>query len=123
MLLEQARHKSRREVEVIVAALRPLPPVPSTIRKLPTTTTAPARQEIMRHTLGDVASSRPDMSAPASRATQTAGPSSSPLTPEQYKVQFTVSRETHDKLRAARTRTFFAIQSLMATPPSSSTGR
>ena len=47
-LLEQARHKSRREVEVIVAALRPLPPVPSTIRKLPTTTTAPARQEIMR---------------------------------------------------------------------------
>jgi hypothetical protein len=34
-LLEAARHKSKREVEQQVAALRPLPPVPSVLRKLP----------------------------------------------------------------------------------------
>jgi hypothetical protein len=99
-VLEQARHKSRRQVEVIVAALRPLPSVPSTIRKLPTMTTAPARQEIMRP-LGNVASSLPDMSAPPA-AQPRQRPVVVPLTPEQYKVQFTVSRETHDKLRHAQ---------------------
>jgi hypothetical protein len=30
-----ARHKGKREVEALVASLRPLPSVPSTIRKLP----------------------------------------------------------------------------------------
>jgi hypothetical protein len=34
-LLEIARHKRKREVELIVAAARPQPIVPSTIRKLP----------------------------------------------------------------------------------------
>src|SRR5688572_3324942 len=34
-VLAAARHKSKREVEEIVAALRPQPPVPSSIRKLP----------------------------------------------------------------------------------------
>ena len=34
-LLEDAKHRTRREVEAQVAALRPLPPVPSTIRKVP----------------------------------------------------------------------------------------
>src|SRR5439155_14105820 len=37
-LLASARHKSRREVEKIVAALSPQPPVPSSIRKLPART-------------------------------------------------------------------------------------
>jgi hypothetical protein len=44
-LLAAARHKSKREVEHLVAALRPLPDVPSSVRKLPTprpTTAAPA---------------------------------------------------------------------------------
>jgi hypothetical protein len=99
-VLEQARHKRRREVELIVAALRPLPSVPSTIRKLPTTTTAPARQEI-RRPLGDEPSPLPDISAPAA-AQPRRPPIVAPLTPEQYKVQFTVSRETHDKLRRAQ---------------------
>jgi hypothetical protein len=99
-LLEQVGHKSRRQVEVIVATLRPLPPVPSLIRKLPATTTAPARQEIVRP-LEDVASQSSDTSAPeAARPNRPAV--LTPLTPEQYRVQFTVSRETHDKLRRAQ---------------------
>jgi hypothetical protein len=34
-LLAAARHKSKREIEEIVAAIRPQPPAPSTVRKLP----------------------------------------------------------------------------------------
>ena len=35
-LLAAARHKSKREIERLVSSMRPLPPVPSTLRKLPT---------------------------------------------------------------------------------------
>ena len=38
-VLAAARHKSKREVEVLAARLRPLPPVPSSVRKLPTVST------------------------------------------------------------------------------------
>src|ERR687891_2290471 len=41
-LLDQARHKSRREVEALVAALRPQPPVPASVRRLPNPRQAPA---------------------------------------------------------------------------------
>ena len=34
-VLARARHKGKREVEALVASLRPLPSVPSTMRKLP----------------------------------------------------------------------------------------
>src|SRR5206468_6785294 len=34
-LLAAVRHKSKREVEHMVAGLRPLPPVPSSVRRLP----------------------------------------------------------------------------------------
>ena len=40
-LLEAARLKSKRDVEVLVAGLRPQPPVPSLVRKLPATSLAP----------------------------------------------------------------------------------
>jgi len=36
-VLESARHKSKRDVEHLVAALRPQPAVPSSVRKLPAT--------------------------------------------------------------------------------------
>lgn len=35
VLLDEARHKSKRQVEELVARLRPQPPVPSTVRRLP----------------------------------------------------------------------------------------
>jgi hypothetical protein len=36
-VLEHARHKSKREVELLVATLHPRPDVPSAVRKLPST--------------------------------------------------------------------------------------
>jgi hypothetical protein len=95
-VLDAARHKSKREVEVLVARLRPLPPVPSCVRKLPAgpVVTPPV--------------ALPMAGSDARNAESTAAPTPSrpprpsvvtPLTPENYKVQVTVGRETIVKLR------------------------
>ena len=94
-LLGEARHKSKRDVEHIVARLRPQPPVAATVRKLPAPT-PPVALTAPVSTGADSRDERPVLSAPLAsppRATVT------PLAPERYKVQFTVSRDTHDKLR------------------------
>jgi 5-methylcytosine-specific restriction endonuclease McrA len=109
-VLAAARHKTKREVEHLVAELRPLPDVAAMVRRLPApkvVTQAPAAH-------GPMASgSEPSAAPPDPRPTDTpcaseASPMASrrpaiaPLTPERYRVQLTVSRETHDKLRRAQ---------------------
>jgi hypothetical protein len=94
-LLERVTHKSRREVEVIVAALRPRAAVPSRIRKLPTP--IPCRSISNELGVVDVDLLGNDDSVPSIRANPR--PIVAPLAPELYKLQFTVSRDTHDKLR------------------------
>jgi len=95
-VLAQARHKGKREVEALVASLRPLPSVPSTIRKLPeprqvsldttpvvlTTMTAPPGPPVITQAI-----------AMTPRRIEI------PLAPDRYKLQFTISGETHAKLR------------------------
>jgi hypothetical protein len=101
-LLGAARHQSKREVEQQVAALRPLPPVPAEIRKLPAAkpqwTVSQPELSAFGASPKKVADgggcSLPSTSGPAARPAIIA-----PLAPERYKVQFTMSRETHDKLR------------------------
>ena len=102
-LLEAARHKSKREVEQQVAAIRPLPAVPSTVRKLtqriagadPLATPALALDAAA--TMHAVERHAPSAAGAPNRHAVIA-----PLAPETYKVQFTVGRETHDKLRRAQ---------------------
>jgi hypothetical protein len=89
-------------VEVLVAALQPRPDVAPTIRKLPAQTN-----------LSEASATPPDR-ADGSAITPPATPTRTfvstpppvpvvqPLAPERFKVQFTVSRETHDKLRHAQ---------------------
>jgi 5-methylcytosine-specific restriction endonuclease McrA len=94
-LLADARHKSKREIEGLIARLRPQPPVPTTIRKVPAPRLAQApietRVKTEDHSTGIAVSTPP---APKSEV--------KPLAPEYYKVQFTASRETFDKLRLAQ---------------------
>jgi hypothetical protein len=94
-VLNDAGHRSKREVEQIVARLRPQPAVPASVRKLPVPQTPAASPE------STADKSRPDPAFPP--AVMPLGPQRpaavTPLAPERYKVQFTVSRETHDKLR------------------------
>lgn len=93
-LLEAARHQSKRAVEHLIARLRPQPDVPSSVRKLPQPTAAkatPARRD------EPVIEAPTPAGAPISASTDRA--TVAPLAPERYKVQFTVSRETYEKLR------------------------
>ena len=108
-LLQAARHKSKREVEKIVAALRPQPAVPSSVRKLPAprdVRSAPAEVPVSsalgRDDLGGDPTTATAMvhmnpAAPLPRPAVVA-----PLAPERYKVQVTISRDAHDNLRRAQ---------------------
>jgi hypothetical protein len=102
-VLEAARHKSKREVEQQVAALRPMPPVPSRVRKLPTRMQPPPLVEATA-SVGLEDARHPALTHETSGGTRTPAvrkrpPLVAPLAPERYKVQLTISRETHDKLR------------------------
>jgi hypothetical protein len=89
-VLAEARHKSKRQVEELAARVTPRPAIPATIRKLPELKAAPA---VAR-------AETPHAPSPAQVAAPSPKPAEvTPLSPERYKVQFTVSKETHDKLR------------------------
>ena len=95
-VLVSARHKGKREIEQLVASLRPLPAVPSTIRKSP----GPRQVLLDANPVGPTppaAAPSPPVVTPA--ITMAPRPTETPLAPERYKLQFTISRDTHDKLR------------------------
>jgi HNH endonuclease len=105
VVLDAARHKSKRDVEQQVAALRPLAPLPSSVQKVPTrqpfgtsddghgrTSSLPQPSALAQASLATEALPRP-------AAVSTRPPVVAALAPDRYKVQFTVTRETYDKLR------------------------
>ena len=106
-VLASARHQSKRHIEELVASLRPKPDAPVVVRRLPAGRTATAVSGVSAPSDGrdDAAAALP--SAPESRrdvARQTPlSPARiAPLAPERYRIQLTVSRETHDKFRRAQ---------------------
>jgi hypothetical protein len=114
-VIATARHKSKREVEVLVARLRPLPPVPSSVRKRPAVSAPPPSGapvapltpiEAPAHEAAPAVSMTPAPPAVTRAAPPAQRPSRpavvSPLSPEHYKVQITVSGETIEKLRRAQ---------------------
>lgn len=103
-VLERAMHKTKREVEQQVAVLSPLPPAPSIVRQLP-----PPRTSSI--TLTNVREEREVSPLPPPTATEAtpvmiqprqAPPIVVPLAPERYKIQITITHDTHDKLRRAQ---------------------
>lgn len=112
-VFEMARHKSKRDIEHLVAALHLRPDVPATVRKLPSprmveiptdASTAPPLGPLVSPARGPGTTSSSQSPAllspvavPISRPAVVV-----PLAPERYKVQMTVSRQTHDKLRRAQ---------------------
>jgi hypothetical protein len=99
-VLERARHKSKRDVELLVATLNPRPDVPSMVRKLPASAPPKLPPAAPDET------TKPDVSTSVDTA-PCVGPAPrpaevKPVAPERYKIQFTVSRETYDKLRRAQ---------------------
>jgi hypothetical protein len=107
-LLAAAMHKSKRDVERQVAALRPQPDVPSAIRKLPSSPKsaqpASSADAPLAHHEDAVSTPPPPVEARSQPplATPPAAPPRqivAPLASDRFKVQFTIGRDTHDKLR------------------------
>jgi hypothetical protein len=90
-VLAETAGRNKRETEVIAARLAPLPDVPSFLRKLP----VPASWA------RPAAASSPG-AAPFAAAPPAARPLIGPLAPDRFRVQFTVGKETHEKLRFAQ---------------------
>ena len=90
-VLDEARRRSKRDVELIVRRLDPKPDVPPTIRRV--AVSAPVAGPTLLQPVDPVGA--PPNPPPPS----TPRPVIAPLTPERYRLQFTVSKETHDKLR------------------------
>jgi hypothetical protein len=118
-LLSGARHKSKRDVERMVAEIRPQPPVASSVRKLPAPRSTVSAALAVRppesapmqaspaivHPAGELFAPTPASTAPdlVRRQEAPAKPAViAPLGPERYKLQVTISREAHDHLRRAQ---------------------
>jgi 5-methylcytosine-specific restriction endonuclease McrA len=123
-LLERAAHRSKREIEELVAEIAPRPDAPAEIRKLPerrdgATTSSAARPG--PHPTGRKGEPCPTEDAPARLQLRPDGVALQepvaaaphalhrsrpaivePLAPARYKIQFTASAELRDKLERLR---------------------
>ena len=97
-LLDLSRHKSKREIEHLVATLRPQSAVPSVVRKLPDA--LPPRVD----STNPIATASPLTSLalreePTLMLREVRPPVVRSLDDQRYKVQFTMARDTFEKLR------------------------
>jgi hypothetical protein len=98
-LLAEASHKSKRQIEEIVARLQPRADAPSSVRKVPslpaptlTSTSSAARPDPQS---SETPVDRIPVCTPTRQKVE-------PLAPGRYKVQFTVTSETYEKFRRAQ---------------------
>jgi hypothetical protein len=117
-LIELARHRSRREIEELIATFHPLPPVPSLVRKLPGPRATAMIDLNGNHDAGTgeslaglfpVVQPASSPVAPVPPSHVVIGPRSAPvfqrraviapLSRNTYKMQFTMQAETHRKFR------------------------
>ncbi len=107
-LLDMARRKSKRQVEELIARLHPKPPVPSSVRRLPTKRQRGASLHPQPDDVSDLQPpdsqlrGTPHLPAPAPTPPRARPAVVTPLAPQRYKVQFTASAGTYEKLRLAQ---------------------
>ena len=98
-VLARARGRSRREIEALVAELAPRPDVPSSVRKLPTVSPTPTLLPTAPATRVEAATPEPAPPVSSPPPLRTRRPIIEATSPERYRVQFTIGKESHDKLR------------------------
>ena len=113
VLLKRAAHKTRRQIEELIAELAPRPDAPAVMRKLPERQTVSAPVQALRDGSGQAASAtleRPGGAEPpegelrldgvATPPARVPAPPATiqPLSPTHYRIQFTVGAELRDKL-------------------------
>jgi hypothetical protein len=121
-LLARAVHRSKREVEALVAEIAPRPDVRSLIRRLPSTPEPSATGELGPGRVGNCeVTDQPvqigdRIAVPAAQVIESGVPIARPpapinpgpaavlvpLAPSRYRVQFTASAELHDKITRAQ---------------------
>jgi hypothetical protein len=95
----RAAHKSKREIEELVAVLAPRPDVAALIRKMPERqATAPPHTASLLGVPGDTSELGPDRVASAPLPAVPRSATMEPLAPSRYKVQFTASAALCEKL-------------------------
>src|SRR3990172_5715181 len=100
--LEAARGKSKRQVEELVARVRPKPPVAAAVRRLPISRATAASPEAPHDAVGSADQAGHPQAAGHAAPPPARPPVVGPLAPQRYKVQFTASAETVEKLRRAQ---------------------
>ncbi len=127
-LLKRAAHKSKREIDELVAELAPRPDAPAVMRRLPERRAQTLRRRPSRSVRAEwrqpshsvwteltssleprpaaIATPEPGLRPDGVVASAAVGPARpavvAPLAPGRYKVQFTASAELHDKLERLR---------------------
>jgi len=119
-LLAAATHKTRAEVELLLAQRFPRPDVPALLRALPFSATPGTPDEVAPGPPGPPSSGQlvpervdqvvPCTAGPASRHEVAPGPVRAPvppprlapLAPRRFALQVTIDQSTHDKLRRAQ---------------------
>ena len=98
-LLERATHKSKREIEALVAELQPRPDVPASIGKLPARAAFEPRPDEVGPSSAEPLPVSEPLQKTELRPAEVARPVPiQPLAPERYKVQFTAGGEFREKL-------------------------
>ncbi len=93
-VLRRATHKSKRQIEELIAELSPRPDVPAVIRKLPARKPSPMPAPLTAPS--PRVQLRPDgVTSPPATAF---APKPEPLAPSRYKVQFTADAKLKEKL-------------------------
>ena len=111
-VLEAARGKRKTEVEEIVAGLWPQPDAPPLVRKLPAPRPAPPAPALPPPSsplAAPVSAAPPPLPPPVPAPVPP--PTVAPLSPDRYKVQFTIGAQTLEKLRLAKDMLRHAIPS------------
>ena len=101
-VLAKASGRSRREIEALVAELAPRPDVPTSVRKLPIPVSSAPAGAVSTSTAGEGPGTIPTVNVPPQpvAAPPTARrPIIENTSPERYRVQFTIGKESHDRLR------------------------
>ena len=96
-LLARARHRSKREIEKLVAEIAPRPDAPSRVVALPRPGTAPVVEHAQEvHAPGRVAPAAERVASASARTAPAAVVQ--PLSPRRYQIRVTVGEEAHAAL-------------------------
>jgi len=103
-LLKRATHRSKRQIEELLAELSPRPDAPAVMRKLPEKRGNRVAMPEPGRRLDGAALSHTELRPDGVGAPPALGPPPlvQPLSPARYKVQFTASAELHEKLERLR---------------------